>query len=59
MSHFDGESSGAVVAAGLGASWAARARGMDAANAKAITRLTDFETRENMRFSSAMVLNGH
>jgi len=32
---------------------------MDAAKAKVITQLTDFETRENMRFSSAMVLNGH
>jgi hypothetical protein len=59
MSHFDGLSSGEVVAAGLGASWATRARGMDAAKAKVITQLTDFETRENMRFSSAMVLNGH
>jgi hypothetical protein len=55
----DGESSdeGAVVA-GLAASWAATARGKTAAAARARTQLTDFETREYMRFSSATDLNG-
>jgi hypothetical protein len=43
----------------LGASWATRASGIDAAKAKVTTQFPDFETRENMRFSSAMVLNGH
>jgi hypothetical protein len=57
MSHFEGESSAVAAVAGLAESWAARAPGKQAAKAKATAQLTDFETREYMRFSSAKVLN--
>src|SRR5208283_5331599 len=46
--------------AGLAASWALRARGMDATPPKASNRLTDFKTREYMRFppQSFWITNG-
>jgi hypothetical protein len=57
MSHFDAESSAVAIAAGLAESWAARATGINATNAKARVRIRDFETRAYMRFSSAIKLN--
>jgi hypothetical protein len=58
MSHLDGELSAGAFAAGLGASWAARATGINATIDKAATRISDFDTREYMRLSSAIKLNG-
>jgi len=50
----------AVFAAGLAASWALRARGIDTTPPKASNRLTDFKTRDNMRFppQSFWITNG-
>jgi hypothetical protein len=58
MSHFEGESSEEAALAGLAESCAARARGIAPTKAKAKAQLTDLETREDMRFSSAKDLNG-
>jgi hypothetical protein len=57
MSHFDAESSAVASAAGLAVTWAARVTGINATKARARIQLTDFETREYMRFSSAIKLN--
>jgi hypothetical protein len=56
MSHFDRESSAAGFPADVVVPWAARATGINATKASARTRLTDFETRTYMRFSSAIKL---
>src|ERR1700690_1833361 len=58
MSHLDAISPTAAFAAGLAEFWAPRARGINTTHVKASNRLTDFETRENMRFSSTINLNG-
>ena len=56
MSHREeGFVGGAAFASGL--TWDNRATGIDAAIATTRTRLTHFETRANMRFSSAIKLN--
>jgi hypothetical protein len=52
MSHFVAESSGAALSAGLAEPCAAKATGAKATNARARTRLKDFETWLDMRFSS-------
>jgi hypothetical protein len=57
MSHLDAVSPTAAFAAGFAEFWAPRARGINT-HVKASNRLTDFETRENMRFSSTIDLNG-
>jgi hypothetical protein len=56
MSHFDAESPASVFTTGLAESWAAMAMGINATNARARTRLIDFETRAYMRLSSAIGL---
>jgi hypothetical protein len=57
MSHFDAESPEDVFAAELAEFWAPRARGTNTTHVKASNRITDFETRENMRFSFTINLN--
>src|ERR1700722_5859648 len=53
MSHFDGESpDGTALAAGFEESCPTMATGTSTAHAKANVRLTNFKTREFMRFSS-------
>jgi hypothetical protein len=57
MSHFDGDwADGAfeVAGAGFAESWAAMAIGIKLVHAKVNARRVNFETREYMRFSSAI-----
>jgi hypothetical protein len=57
MFHFDPELSQGALPVAEAVTWAARAMGINATNAKAKTQLTYFEAREFIRLSSAMKLN--
>jgi hypothetical protein len=57
MSHRDGESSALVFPVDVAVTWAAKATGTNATNAKANTRKTILENLECMRLSSAIKLN--
>jgi hypothetical protein len=55
ISHLDGLSPGATLLFEL-AAWADKATGSNATKARARAKLTNLETRENMRLSSARKL---